>query len=283
MRQLVEVFGGKILRNNFFCNSLGQGENMPIFKPIKQFRVSEEVAEQLKQSIIAGQFKQGDKLPSERDLANDFQVSRVAIHEALRSLESSGFILTRQGPTGGSYVTELTFECSVNAFRDLYIAEKISISEVHHVRRIVEAEIASLAARNITPEYAQRLRDALEAEELPVETLSDDITSKMAVHFILAEMSGNRFLEALERSLMGLIRIGIETFALVSGERNLFTLHPEGMHCPIVEAVIAGDAEAAGAAAKEHALKYGENLGITEKIYREKKSRSPLSSPSDNS
>lgn len=249
---------------------------MPRFKPIKQSRVSEEVAEQLKQSIIMGEFKEGDKLPSERDLANEFQVSRVAIHEALRSLESSGFIVTRQGPTGGSYVTELTFESSVNAFRDLYIAEKISIAEVHHVRRVVEAEIASLAARNITPEYAQRLRDALEAEELPIETLSDDITSKMAVHFILAEMSGNRFLEALERSLMGLMRIAVEAFALVSGEQNLFTLHPDGMHRPLIEAVIAGDAEKAAAAAKDHAIKYGENLGRAEKLYREKKSNQPL-------
>jgi GntR family transcriptional repressor for pyruvate dehydrogenase complex len=145
------------------------------------------------------------------------------------------------------------------------------------VRRVVEAEIASLAALNITPEYAQQLRDALEVEELPVETLSDDITRKMAVHFILAEMSGNRFLEALERSLMGLIRIGIEAFAAVSGERNLFTLHPDGMHRPIVEAVIAGDAAAAAAAAKDHAIKYGENLRLSEKIYREKKSQSPLS------
>ncbi|MBA4419214.1 MAG: FadR family transcriptional regulator, partial [Syntrophus sp. (in: bacteria)] len=112
---------------------------MQRFKPIKQSRVSEEVAEQLKQSIIMGHFKEGDKLPSERDFAEEFQVSRVAIHEALRSLENSGFIVTRQGPMGGSYVTELTFECSVNAFRDLYNAEKISIPEVLHVRRVVEA------------------------------------------------------------------------------------------------------------------------------------------------
>jgi len=252
---------------------------MPRFKPIKQSRVSEEVAVQLKQSIIGGHFKEGDKLPSERDLASEFQVSRVAIHEALRSLESSGFIVTRQGPAGGSYVTELTFECSVNAFQDLYIAEKISISEVHHVRRIVEAEIARLAALNITPEYAQRLRDSLEAEEVPVETLSEDITNKMALHFILAEMSGNHFLEALERSLMGLIRIALEAFALVSGEQNLFALHPAGMHRPIVDAVIAGDAEAAAAAAKEHAMKYGENLGRMEKIYRDKKSKLTLPLP----
>lgn len=252
---------------------------MPRFKPIKQSRVSEEVTEQLKQSIIAGHFKEGDKLPSERDLASEFQVSRVAIHEALRSLESSGFIVTRQGPAGGSYVTELTFECSVNAFQDLYIAEKISISEVHHVRRVVEAEIASLAALNVTEEYAKRLQASLEMEEIPVESLSEDMANKMAVHFILAEMSGNRFLEALERSLMGLIKIAVETFALISGERNLFALHPAGMHRPIVEAVIAGDAEGAAAAAKEHAMKYGENLGKMEKLYRESRSKAPLSSP----
>jgi len=226
-----------------------------------------------------GHFKEGDRLPSERDLAEEFQVSRVAIHEALRSLESSGFIVTRQGPTGGSYVTELTFERSVNAFRDLYIAEKISIPEVHHVRRVVEAEVARLAALNITPEYAQRLRDSLEAEELPVENLLNDMARKMAVHFILAEMSGNRFLEALVRSLMGLIRIAVETIALESEGQNVFDLHPAGMHRSIVEAVIAGDAEAAAAAAKEHAIKYGKNLSIMEKIYRGKKSKSPLPSP----
>lgn len=248
---------------------------MARFTPIRQSRISDAVAEQLKQSIITGQFKEGDKLPSERELAEEFQVSRVGIHEAIRALEISGFIVTRQGPSGGSYVTELTFERSVNAFRDLYSAEKISIYEVHQVRRIIEAEVAYLAAKNITPEYAQRLRNSLEAEELPVQNLSDDVNRKMAVHLILAEMSGNRFLEALVRSLMGLIRIAVETFASEAGEENLFSLHPAGMHRPIVDAVIAGDAEAAAKAAKEHAIKYGENITSAEKSYRSKKSRSP--------
>ncbi|MBA4416715.1 MAG: FadR family transcriptional regulator [Syntrophus sp. (in: bacteria)] len=247
---------------------------MPRFKPIRQTRISEEVAEQLKRSIITGNFKEGDKLPSERDLAEEFQVSRVAIHEAMRSLEISGFIETRQGPAGGSYVTELTFERSVNAFQDLYAAEKISIPEILHVRRVVEAEVARLAARNITPEYAQRLKDALEIEELPVQPLSvsEDMDRKMAVHFILAEMSGNRFLEALVRSLMGLIRITVKTIA-EAGEDGVFRLHPAGMHHPIVDAVIAGDASAAARAAKEHAIEFGDNLSKLEKSYREKKMR----------
>ncbi|HEY3276066.1 MAG TPA: GntR family transcriptional regulator [Syntrophorhabdaceae bacterium] len=245
---------------------------MPTFKPIRQHRVSARVAEQLKKSIIVAELKPGDKLPSERELAEEFQVSRVAIHEALRSLEGSGFIVTRQGPAGGSFVTDLSFERSVNAFQDLFVAEKISIEEVHHVRSVVEAEIARLAASRVTDEYARRLRDSLSGEELTVESLATDITRKMAVHFILAEMCGNRFLEALERTLMGLIRIAVETMDReTGGDFDLLKLHPEAMHRPIIDAVIAGDGEAAAVAAKEHAFKYGENLRQAEKAFRERR------------
>jgi len=69
---------------------------MPRFKPIRQLRISEEVAGQLKQSIVSGHFKPGEKLPPERDLSDEFQVSRVAIREALRKLEHAGFIVTRK-------------------------------------------------------------------------------------------------------------------------------------------------------------------------------------------
>ena len=79
---------------------------MPHFKPIRPIRISAEVAEQLKQSILLGHFKAGQRLPSERDLAEEFQVSRVALREALRSLENSGFIHTRPGATGGAFVTD---------------------------------------------------------------------------------------------------------------------------------------------------------------------------------
>ena len=124
---------------------------MTSFRPIKQFRVSGEVTEQLKQSILLGHFKAGDKLPSERELAEQFQVSRVAIREALRVLENAGFITTRQGVTGGTFVTELTFLQLSNAFLDLFMAEKISIPELHQVRLLVEPEVARLAAQRITP------------------------------------------------------------------------------------------------------------------------------------
>jgi GntR family transcriptional repressor for pyruvate dehydrogenase complex len=247
---------------------------MTRFKPIRQLRVSEEVAEQLKQSILLGHFKSGDKLPAERDLAEEFKVSRVAIREALRKLENSGFIITRQGATGGAYVTDLTFEYLDDAFLDLFLAEKITIPEAHQVRILVEPKVAQLAALRVTPEYVQRLEDALEAEELPISSLPEDVEKKQRVHFILAEMCGNRFLEALVGSLMKLTRRALEAVeddpSYMHPAGMIYSLHPAGMHRPIVEAVLARDPEAAAKAMEKHVIEFGENLNKLERNYRKK-------------
>jgi GntR family transcriptional repressor for pyruvate dehydrogenase complex len=241
---------------------------MPRFKPIRQLRISEEVADQLKQTIVSGHFKAGEKLPPERDLAEEFQVSRLAIREALRSLENSGFIVTRQGATGGAYVTDLTFENLAKTFLDLFMADKISIPEMHQLRILIEPEVARLAALRITPEYEKQLTDSLEAEEVPILTLSQDVERKQRVHFILAEMCGNRFFEALVGSAMGLTKK-----VVMAVEPDPRTMHPAGMHRPIVEAVLAGDAKAAAEAMGRHTVEFGEILIKMEKIYREKNSK----------
>jgi GntR family transcriptional regulator, transcriptional repressor for pyruvate dehydrogenase complex len=240
---------------------------VPSFKPIRQFRVSGEVAEQLKHSILVGQFKAGDRLPSERELAEQFQVSRVAIREALRALENSGFITTRQGVTGGAFVTDLTFEHLVNAFLDLFMADKISIPELYQVRLLVEPEVARLAAQRVTAEYAERLKARLKEEEEPTTSLAEDLDKKTAVHFILAEMCGNRFLEGLVRSVMGLTRRTIEA---AHPDQPPY-LHPAGMHRPVIEAVLAKDPDGAAEAMRKHALDFGKRLVKMERSYRKKK------------
>ncbi len=237
------------------------------FKPIRQSRISEEVAEQLKQSILLGQFKTGEKLPSERKLAEEFEVSRVAVREALRALGNSGFVSTRQGSAGGAFVTELTFEQLTNTYLDLFLANKISVPELYEVRLLVEPEVARSAAQNVSPKYAGRLRAALDAEELPFVTLPDDVDRKSAVHFILAEMCGNRFFEGLVRSMMRLTKQVVE--AISPDTRHM---HPAGWHGRVVEAVLAGDGEAAFAAMRQHAVEFGNSLIKMEKAFREQNS-----------
>jgi GntR family transcriptional regulator, transcriptional repressor for pyruvate dehydrogenase complex len=248
-----------------------KGMAMPRFKPIRPVRISAEVAEQLKQSILLGQFKAGQRLPSERDLAEEFQVSRVAIREALRSLENSGFINTRQGATGGAFVTELTFDHLAKSFLDLFLAEKISIPEWYQVRLLVEPEMARMAAEHIEPPFAQRLREALETEDQPIHSLEEDFERKTSIHFILAEMCGNRFIEALVRSLMELTHRVVE-----AGDPDFHYIHPAGMHRPIVEAVLAGNPQKAAQAMKKHAIEFGKILIAREQSFRRKRPPSTL-------
>lgn len=164
-------------------------------------------------------------------------------------------------------MTELAFGHICNAFLDLFPAHKISIPELYQVRLFLEPEIARLAALAITPEYAERLKQALKDEALVATSLWEDIRMTTAVHYILAEMCGNRFFEAILRSSMRLTHRVIE---VVNPEP--YTLHPRGRHRPIVEAVLNGDPEAASSAMKKHATEFGEILVKMEETYRKKKS-----------
>jgi DNA-binding FadR family transcriptional regulator len=236
-------------------------------KPIKQPRVSEEVFKQLKGAVLSSDFKAGDKLPPERELAEQFQVSRIAIREAVRALENSGFVEIRQGAAGGAYVTDLTFEQLAGACLDLFLANKISIHELHQVRILMEPEVARLATLNATHESKQRLLEAFEAESPPKATVKEDVALGTKVHFILAEMCGNRFLEAIVNSVIKLNANLIEE--LKPNPPN--SIHPPGMHGPLVEAVLSGDPKAAAEVMRKHAISFYENLIRLEKEYREQK------------
>jgi len=242
---------------------------MPEFKPIRQPRVSEEVADQLKQAILQGDFSPGEKLPSEQRLAEQFQVSRLSIREAIHKLEHFGFVVTRQGVTGGAYVIDLTFQTLTNGFLDLFLAGKISVPELTQLRAVVEPEVARLAALSITPTYAEQLQQAYLAERsAPLKTLHERFEKRRGIHHTLAEICGNRFFEAIVRSVLELSFRYVKTVDI--GQEHIDRLHPPEMHRPVVEAVVAGDPDKAYAAMKKHAIEFGEVLLDLEKFYREK-------------
>jgi DNA-binding FadR family transcriptional regulator len=242
---------------------------MPSFKPIRQPRVSEGVFQQLKEAILSNEFKAGDKLPPERELAEQFQVSRVAIREAIRTLENAGFVTIRQGAAGGAFVTDLTFEQLASACLDLFLANKISIHQLHQVRILIEPEVARLATLNADEDSRRRLLAAFEGEHPPGASLIEDIVSATKVHFVLAEMSGNPFFEAIVNSL---IKLNASLLEEIKPEPPN-SIHPPGFHRPIVEAVLAGDAEAAASAMKTHAETFYESLVNLEKSYRKRRGK----------
>lgn len=234
------------------------------FKAIKQPRASEEVLTQLKEAILRGHFSEGDRLPTERELTDQFKVSRGVVREALRVLEMTGFVCVRQGPSGGAYVTGLKCDHLSGGFLDLYLANKLTIPELNQVRLLLEPEVARLAAGRLTPEYAKRLKDAAASERNPEQVFDRRLRQFTGVHYILAEMCGNALFEAIVNSMISLTH---RIIAAVE-PKDYQALHGIGDHDGVVEAVLAQDADGAARAMREHLENFCEGLVRMDREYR---------------
>jgi len=234
------------------------------FAPIhKKPRISQEVVAQLKNAILTGLYKPGEKIPPERELTEQFQVSRVVIREALRELELKGFVKIHQGPAGGAYVLDLSFDQLSDALLDLFKAGKLSVVELIQVRLHIEPEIARLAALNADARAIDRLKQALEREQETGTSHSATVSRRFQVDHILAEMCGNRLYQAISKAILDLTR---EIILVVKSNRTVIFRHDE--HVQIVRAVEQRDPEAAAEAVRRHLMSIGTGLEQLEKAYR---------------
>ena len=235
------------------------------FKAISQTRISDEVLHQLKSAILAGDFKPGHKLPSERELMESFTVSRSAVREAVRALELTGFVSVRQGPTGGAFVNDLSFDHLADSYFDLFKAGKLSVAELVQVRNHIGPEIARLAALNLTPENGRELQKILLEETLPTNNHKEWIRRNVQMDLHLGRMCGNRLYLAILEPLLNLF---LEVIMVVKPEKMV--IHNREEHAVIVERVLAKDPGGAADAMRRHLAVTGESLMSLEKAYRKR-------------
>ncbi|MCH1919922.1 FadR family transcriptional regulator [Shewanella sp. A3A] len=237
---------------------------MEHFKPIKQVKASEEVAQQLRTAIFDGTYPAGHKLPSERELIESFMVSRTVVREAVKGLEASGLVEVRQGATGGAFVKSITFERMSSACNDLFFMGKLSFTELCEARLLIEPMIARMAARNCTPEDAQALMRAHQSES---DTLvyPETVELRQKVHHLLADMTGNRFLAGITKSLLQVLANITNQF-----EPDTDIIHPAGLHLSVINAVIANDEDAAAQAMYSHLKGFLDRLKQIEADFRNK-------------
>lgn len=178
-----------------------------MFTPIKNVKVYEQVVEQIKKMVEIGELKKGDKLPSERELVSELNVSRSSIREALRSLEIIGLIECKRGE--GNFIRK-NFEN--NLFEPLHIIfmlEKSTSKDVMEVRQIIETESAALASKNIKDKDISILEDMLlKLKNCNDEKKSIDLDKKF--HYKIAEMSNNFILLSIMNACSGLIDLNIK-------------------------------------------------------------------------
>lgn len=176
------------------------------FAPIKTRRVFEEVIDQFREQVRSGTLRPGDKLPAERELAKQFQVSRNAIREALRTLEVAGFIELQKGAKGGAFVREIDSRLIADSMLDLLHLGRITLEHLTEARLWIESIVARIACQRATEaDFA-----ALEANvELGVDLLeAGRLREKVAVniefHNILARATQNPVLILNMQMLMDL-------------------------------------------------------------------------------
>jgi GntR family transcriptional regulator, transcriptional repressor for pyruvate dehydrogenase complex len=138
-----------------------------VFRPIRLERVAEKIALQLKNAISNGVFKVGNRLPSERELAEQMGVSRTSVREAIQQLELLGIVETVHG--GGSIVKNLT-EQGIRSPMEIVLEEdKRRVLELTEVRAFMEAWAAKQAAAHRTDAELELIRGYLEEMERDLE------------------------------------------------------------------------------------------------------------------
>src|SRR5881394_3451228 len=133
-----------------------------MFAPIAVTRASSSIADQIRQAIVTGKLDQGERLPPERELAEQFGVSRVTVRDALRALEAMGLIEVRVGARGGAFVTAPTGSVVAQTMSDMMMMSAISPEDVVEARLIVELGTVTLACVRATDEDLARLRELCE-------------------------------------------------------------------------------------------------------------------------
>lgn len=221
------------------------------FTATRVVRPRRQVEDQIREAILSGEFAQGDKLPTETELAASFAVSRPTVREALQSLAASGLIRKVPGAAGGSFVQGVNHEALGAMLREsmdnILRIGTLDIGEVTVVRRLLEIPAARLAAEHRTEAHLDVMRTVVERQRTITLADSDIPHLDQLFHTTIAEASDNRLLAAL-----------VSALHLVTRPATFLELSPEVGHCTvrqhaaILRAIEGEDAGEAGRAMAEH-------------------------------
>jgi len=209
------------------------------FQAVRKTRVTGAIIEQIRALIVSGRFKPGDRLPAERELAVTLRVGRPAVREAIRALEFLGLVETRPGE--GTFLSAGQENPTVNLLDPGRLRLLDTVRKLFEVRRVIEPDLAALAALRSTPEQVGKMRAAFEEQQGQIERGGSGIEGDTAFHAHIAEAAGNEFLIQIMNSLMERIHDTREAWLQRRG-RSLRSLED---HRKILRAIEKRDPEAA--------------------------------------
>jgi GntR family transcriptional repressor for pyruvate dehydrogenase complex len=226
---------------------------LAVIEPIRRSRLYQSIVEQIESLLEKGELRPGDQLPPERALAEQFQVSRASVREALRTLELLGVVETRAG--GGTFVRQVAPDDLVRPLHSL-IARGHSVPDVIEFRGLIEPALAALAATRITDAQLAELREILAAQERKVAAGETYVEEDTRFHEVIGDSAKNELLTTMLAVIWDVLRASREQW-LQTNQRAHASLDA---HRRILDALSRRDVEAARTASAEHIRAVGEGI-----------------------
>ncbi len=218
-----------------------------MYKIVRSSRLYEQIVQQVEESIHKGAMKPGDQLPPERELAQQFGVSRTAVREAVKALREKG--LVEAYPGRGTFITDGTsYSMRQSLDRMLRVGQAEGAGFLAEVREILEPEIVAMAATRADAEDIASMREQIGLMEQARKDPETFIEADLDFHLTLAEAAANPIILSLIDSIVGLLREQRMGIFQVEGGPERGQYH----HKKILEAIEHKDPAGAREAMKAH-------------------------------
>ncbi|HMK36261.1 MAG TPA: FadR/GntR family transcriptional regulator [Desulfomonilaceae bacterium] len=225
-----------------------------MFKPTqKGHKVSHYVVEQIRDAILKGEFKPGDRLASERELIGQFQVSKASMREALRVLEGMGLIETKKGTGGGIFAAEVNMNTTVHSLMNFLHFKNVSVADITALRYFLEPRLAQIAVTKIT-ENDIRILETMTNNEVSAPPTKDQ--RGIGFHYHIARFSENPLLILL----MDFIESLLADLKVKLNPGSEFYDEVEHDHFRIIECFRRKDGEGVRKEMASHVLRVGRYL-----------------------
>ena len=213
---------------------------------MKRRRLHEDIIHQLHSLIRQGVVKHGDRLPPERDLAEQFKVSRSSVREAIRSLELQGLVVSKRG--SGTFINTDNLESVLDLVAASMDTGQDGLRDIFEMRHLLEPPIAALAASRATPEDVQRMGEILDEQQRQVQQGGTGVEADTAFHFALAAATHNSALLKVVSAVEDILQMSRDRSLQEPGrpQRSLKS------HREVLQRVQTGDSEGAQEAMEHH-------------------------------
>ena len=192
--------------------------------------LSKQIAEQLRAAIVSGQFKIGERLPTEDELAQRYGVSRPSVREALKRLAAQNLVRAKRGPSGGNFVVKPSFgdlaESLSGAATLLVGMGALDIEEIMQARRTLQGSCLALAVNHASAQHIENIEIALQRQQDP--TISDEAfcQADVAFHRALVDATDNGMLRFVMYTVIeALIPVTNMVVTVVRERSDIISLH----------------------------------------------------------